>query len=257
MTNKYCKSVSCVLSSCCQTAEFQNTCPNRFERFRKGQTLYDADSAVFIILSGIGLVSIALGFEEQMQLALLGKGHIFGILTPFSEVRLKDTWDLSLRPLTDMEVCKIPCLGLRHYTKQHPSLLYNIIVASKGVVRSAMRQMWINSPRKIYDRVLRALVVLNELYGRDLTISHDDMALIVNADRPSVTLALDKLRDEGFVSLEYRRIGLNESLTSCELEITLKPDYDRLSMLPSLIDQNDGHSRRSPDLRPSLGARTH
>lgn len=234
-----CSTISCFLSSCCQKPEFQNTCPNKFETYRKGHTLYkESKDNVYIILSGVGLVSMHLGAdEEELQLCLLGKGQVFGAFTPFSRDKdEKSKWPVYLRAITDMEVCKISSRWLRQYTEQHPALLYEFISAGKALTRAAMRQAWIKSPRKIYDRVLRALVVLNEMCGKNLTISHDDMALIVCADRPSVTLALDKLRDEGFVSLEYRKISLNATLTSYELEFALKPDCDRLSMLPPFED---------------------
>jgi CRP-like cAMP-binding protein len=225
MTNKCCVSGSCFLSSCCQTAEFQNTCPNRFERFRKGQRIHleAKGGAICIILSGLGLGSLGLDSEEEaMQLALLGKGHAFG---PFSQDLAQDKLISSLQALTDMEVCKIPCQGLGHYTKQHPSILYNFMLQANSAVHMLLRQVWIKSPRRVYDKVLRALLVLNELHGEDLTVSHDDIALIVDADRTSVTRALDRLQDEGMVALKYRRVCLNTTLTSHELEFVLKPDY--------------------------------
>jgi DNA-binding transcriptional ArsR family regulator len=120
------------------------------------------------------------------------------------------------------------------------------MLAANSDVHGLMRQAWIKSPRRIYDRVMRALLVLNELHGKDLTVSHDDMALIIGADRPSVTVALNRLRDEGLVCLEYRRVRLNTTLTSHELESMLKPDYQRILLTPSLADKSNGHTRRSP-----------
>lgn len=236
-----CSNISCFLASCCQKTESRNACPNRFEKYRKGHTLFkETRDNVYVILSGVGLVSVHLGTdEEELQLALLGKGQIFGALTPFSKAEPgnESRWaSPCLRAITDIEVCKVSSRWLKQYTEQHPALLYEFMSAGKALTRAAVRQTWIRNPRKIYDRVLRALVVLNELCGKNLTISHDDMALIVCADRPSVTLALDKLRDEGFVSLEYRKISLNATLTSYELEFALKPGCDRLSMLPAFED---------------------
>ena len=248
MTNKCCVSGSCFLSSCCQTTEFQNTCPNRFERFRKGQEIYsDAkDGAVCIINSGVVAATFGLNSEEEaMQLALLGKGHAIGSVLPFVQYKLI----ISVQALTDVEVCKISCQGLRHYAKQNQSILYNFMLAANSDVHGLMRQAWIKSPRRIYDRVMRALLVLNELQGKDLTVSHDDMALIIGADRPSVTVALNRLRDEGLVSLEYRRVRLNSTLASHELESMLKPDYQRVLLTPSLADKGNDHNRRSPNMR--------
>jgi CRP-like cAMP-binding protein len=255
MTNKCSVSESCFLSSCCQTAEFQNTCPNRFERVRKGQRILNEkkDGAVCIILSGVGLGGLGLDSEEEaMQLSLVGKGHAFGITLPFAQDKLVTY----VQALTDLEVCKISSQGLMHYTKQNPSILYNFMLAANSGIHNMMRQVWIKSPRKIYDRVLRALTVLNEIHGKDLTLSHDDLALIVGADRPTVTLALDKLQDEGLVSLEYRRVCLNTKLTSNELEYVLKPNYQRICLRPSLADKSAGHTRQRPDIHTSSSTTT-
>jgi len=39
-----------------------------------------------------------------------------------------------------------------------------------------------------------------------LNITHEDLAEIVNADRPSVTLGLKKLQGQGLIELEYGKI---------------------------------------------------
>lgn len=245
MATKCCASGSCFLSSYCHLTEFQDTCPTRSEKFNRGQAVNIRGETVYIILSGVALGGISLeSEEEEMQLALLGRGDVHGMMTPFSESKVFS----SFHALTQLEVCKISALGLRRYTKQDPSILYSFMLGTGAGFHSMFRHSWIRKPRKIYDRVLRALFVLNELDGQDLAICHEDIALIVNADRPSVTHALDMLRNNGMVHLEYRKVHLNPTLTSRPLEFALKRDYVRAVLGSSLTNQTDDQRRRGSSI---------
>ncbi|SHN58589.1 Crp/Fnr family transcriptional regulator [Desulfitobacterium chlororespirans] len=174
--------------------------------------------------------------EEQLVLALLGKEYAFGLIAP-SKSRFPVSYHV--QTLTKMKACKIPFAGLKIYLSSDKSALQKIILANDLIANAFMRQQWIMNTNKIYDRVQRALLVLNTVEGRGwnripLNITHEDLAEIVNADRPSVTLGLKKLQSQGLIELGYGKIWLNNELDFFStLDGTWDANkYNTLSRLP-------------------------
>ncbi|TWH57282.1 CRP-like cAMP-binding protein [Desulfitobacterium sp. LBE] len=221
MNNQCSINHSCLFSSYCQNPGLQNTYPQKTETFKKGQIIYEEakDQNAYIIISGIGIMNMGIMYddtrvEEQLNLALLGKEYAFGSIVPS-----KSSFFVSyhVQTLTKMKVCKIPFAGLKLYLNNDKSLLEKIILANDLISNAFMRQQWIMNTNKVYDRVQRALMVLNTVQGKSwnripLNITHEDLAEIVNADRPSVTLGLKKLQSQGLIELGYGKIWLNNEL---------------------------------------------
>lgn len=221
MNNQCSINHSCLFSSYCQNPGLQTTYPQKIETFRKGQIIYEEakDQSAYIIISGIGMMNMGVMYndthvEEQLNLALLGKEYAFGSIVPS-----KSSFFVSyhVQTLTNMKACKLPYAGLKVYLSSDPSVLEKIFLANDLISNAFMRQQWIMNTNKVYDRVQRALIVLNTVRGKSwnrvpLNITHEDLAEIVKADRPSVTLGLKKLQSQGLIELGYGKVWLNNEL---------------------------------------------
>jgi CRP/FNR family transcriptional regulator len=210
-------------------------------RHRKGDIIsydFDTDHSVYIIIEGIGLASYYLESGEAMTIFILGRGQTFGELYPF----IVNRTPASFQALTDTMVCRISSSNLLQMVKKQNLELYNFVKAGGRNYHSFCRQLWIMNAQKVYDRIRRALVVLNNLNGKEegsrpLIISHDDLALIINTDRPTVTRTLNRLKDEDLVELGYQRLRLKNSLADYELEQIFNSDPEKTShyMLPKTL----------------------
>lgn len=221
MNNQCSINHSCLFSSYCQNPGLENMYPQKIETFKKGQIIYEEakDQGAYIIISGLGIMNMEIMYddthvEEQLNLAILGKEYVFGSIVPS-----KSSFSISyhVQTLTKMKLCKIPFAGLKVYLNNDKSVLEKIILANDMICNAFMRQQWIMNTNKVYDRVQRALVVLNTAQGKlwnrvPLNITHEDLAEIVHADRPSVTLGLKKLQSQGLIELGYGKIWLNNEL---------------------------------------------
>jgi CRP-like cAMP-binding protein len=242
MNNKCSISHSCLFSSYCQTPSLQNMYPCKIETFKKGHIIYEEakDQGTYIIVSGIGIMTIVIMYdnmylEEQLNLALLGKEYVFGSIVPSKSRHFINYY---VQTITNMKVCKIPDIGLQAYLEHDTSVLQKIIMANDMISNAFMRQGWIMNTNKVSERVHRVLIVLNTIQGKNwdrvpLNITHDDLAEIVNADRPSVTLALKKLQSQGLIELGYRKIRVNSKLDLFkQMRVSGVSKHETLSHLP-------------------------
>jgi hypothetical protein len=120
-------------------------------------------------------------------------------------------------------------------------MLYDFTLAGQSNGHALVRQVWIKKPRKTRDRVLRAIVILNEMHGRDcskvpLTVTHEELALIVDADRASVSACLKRLEGEGLIKLGYRKIWLSAALASEHLEVMVSREFEDSFIYPRFSD---------------------
>jgi hypothetical protein len=131
----------------------------------------------------------------------------------------------------------------------NPVVLYDFLVASQKNGFSWLRQAWITKPLKTCDRVLRAIVILAQLLGRDgdkgpLTVTHEDIASIVDADRASVSASLKILEREGLVKLGYRKIWLSDARGVKQMEVLLSQEFEQSMLYPRLSDLSARDNQR-------------
>lgn len=214
---------TCLLSSYCRSINANSTSFPTFENYKKGQRINaNTDKTTYVIVSGIGKATFSLGCNEILDIILLGKKQVFGEHLPFIQERISvEFW-----ALTDICVCKIPSAGLRKYARQNSLLLFDIVKASGSNYSASLSIRWIKNAPKLFEQTLRLLIVINAIsaeYPQDpIRLTHDDIALILNADRSSVSLALEKLRQEGIVEIGYRKICLKDSFAYHKLKQELK-----------------------------------
>lgn len=207
-------SFKCFFSSACivKSSNQGKTSSGKLLTFDKDDIISsncDKEKCIYIIVSGIGIVTSYLESGEVLTLCLKGKGQTFGEL-----FHLAENYPALLQALTELTVCKISAASL---LIDNPVMLNNILHAGMINFDGVSRLMWIMNAQRIYERIKRALIVLAELHNMNndmnnkknpLILTHDDLALLINTDRPSVTRALHKLKKEGFLDLGYQRLSV-------------------------------------------------
>ena len=218
-------SADCLFASDCVTRGFNES--RKILKFHKGDIIssdYEQERSIYIIVSGIGISNYYLESGEEITMCLMGKGQTFGEGFPFN-----GDFSISLHALTDITVCK---LSADYLLNGGSETLNNVILAGLNNYRAFARQVWIMNAQRIYERIKRILIVLTKLNDWEnnkvpLIISHADLALLINTDRPSVTRTLHKLEEEGFVELGYQQVEIINPVTACTMEDVFQTNLSR------------------------------
>lgn len=206
----------CFFASDCMSKKTNNF--KKLIKFNKDDIIssdYEKEKCMYIIVSGIGIAKCYLESGEEITICLVGKGQTFGEGFP-----VNGGYPITLQALTEITVCQ---LSENLLLNSGPGMLNNILHAGLINYRAISRQVWIMNAQRIYERIKRTLIVLAELHDWDsnkipLIISHADLALLINTDRPSVTRALHRLEKEGFIELGYQHLSINNPITFCTIE---------------------------------------
>ena len=164
---------------------------------------------VYVIKSGIWILFTLTETGEAIVFGLLGKGQTVGE----SEAFLSDRKAIYLKALTDVEVCQVPLESYRNSSLHSADLLVDVLCASMANMNSFCRFTWVMGERNVYRRVKKLMRVLIDAGmpidangAMTFDLSHDSIAQVLKTDRPSVSRALGRLEEEGFLVLKYRKI---------------------------------------------------
>ncbi len=180
---------------------------------KKGQGLFfqgDPHTGVWIIESGRIRTFYAGPTGREITLAYWSEGHFVGGPEVFG--RGRHVW--SADAMEDCELLFLSGMSLQQLVRSVPDVAIAVIqgLVSKGKCYSALIQML--GTRTVSERLRQLLVILADTNGRheggtiiiDRTITYDQVASIVGATRQWVTQSLDKLQNEGVLSVSRREI---------------------------------------------------
>ena len=212
--------------------------------FKKGDVLFKAmgnEESTFIILSGVASAISHLPSGEVVTICLLGKSYTIGEIEPFFTQKIYYV----IQALTPMTVCQIRTHDLVYLVDENPSLLKQVISAVENNSHAFARQLWVMNAQRVHERIKRFLSVFIKMSGNNhaeplVCLSHDELAVLINTDRPSVTRALHKLEEEGFVKLGYKKLKVIGHLPTEDLDLNLNFRFDPLSRNISLLE--NGHT---------------
>jgi len=165
-----------------------------------------------LVLDGLLVHSIVVASEPRSE--VIGPGDV---LRPWDEdgsiasVRFESEWDV-------IQPARIAVLDARVVTFASRWPQFMLAVVSRTVRRShwLALQMAINDLRRVDDRLLLFLWHLADRWGRvrpdgvlvPLPVTHDVLAQLVCAQRPTVTSALRRLTDAGLLTRRRDRTWL-------------------------------------------------
>jgi CRP/FNR family cyclic AMP-dependent transcriptional regulator len=180
--------------------------------FGRGETVYtpgDASEVVFVLLEGrMRLYGMAGG--QELTFEVVRASTMFGIASLME--RTHDEYALALEP------SRVGMLGLHdfwHLIRQNPEVnarLVKVLGERLRMTRSRMADIALKeTPARlaslIFDLVQSEGVVTREGHYKIVAHhTHEQLAAMIGATRGSVTRALGKLQDSGYVRLNRRRI---------------------------------------------------
>ncbi|NPV78458.1 MAG: Crp/Fnr family transcriptional regulator [Anaerolineae bacterium] len=211
--------------------------PAGLEYYKKGEMIFygeDPEQAVLIMQSGIG---VAFNFQtngEVMIIGIVGPGIMIGEVEALFHIK----YPYVVKALTSVTVCKLYGPHLVQLVKENMSCLSQVVAAIENNDHSLGRQLWIMNAQRVQERLRRAIVIManfRAFSGEDMTLplTHDDFALVVNTDRPTVSRCLKRLEDEGFIQLGYQSITVsgNVRLNDIDMNFRILPAGGNRSLL--------------------------
>lgn len=176
------------------------------------------EQRVFVIRSGIYSCVSNLETSREIPISLLGRGYVIGLSELYIPREIASSY--YLRALTPGTVCSFSAKAVRRRLEELPPTLSNSIISCSliNLTSAAYTQVKTLSRSLAGDRIAMLLLRLRELAAREnrtletIDITHGNIASLVSSDRVSITRALHKMEEAGFVELGYRSVKLTDAI---------------------------------------------
>jgi CRP/FNR family cyclic AMP-dependent transcriptional regulator len=182
--------------------------------YRKNQIIFleeETGSYMYFVLSGKVKVAKAGAGGKETILAIHRAGDFFG------EMSLLDgkTAPATVSAMEDAKIISVSGSNFHKYLMHNEKVMLQII----NVLCARLRQVWQTqsmSSSTAEARIRNGLLQLARRHGIrdargtiiDLKITHQELAEMVGTSRETVTRVLARLREEGIIQVEQRRITL-------------------------------------------------
>ena len=185
--------------------------------YRKNQIIFleeETGSYMYLVLSGKVKVAKAGAGGRETILAIHRTGDFFG------EMSLLDgkTAPASVSAMEDAKIISVSGSDFHKYLMHNEKVMLQII----NVLCSRLRQVWQTqsmSSSTAEARIRNGILQLARRHGIrdargtiiDLKITHQELAEMVGTSRETVTRVLARLREDGIIQVDQRRITLIDS----------------------------------------------
>jgi CRP/FNR family cyclic AMP-dependent transcriptional regulator len=185
--------------------------------YRKNQIIFleeETGSYMYLVSSGKVKVSKAGAGGKETILAIHRAGDFFG------EMSLLDgkTAPATVSAMEDAKIISVSGSDFHKYLMHNEKVLLQII----NVLCARLRQVWQTqsmSSSTAEARIRNGILQLARRHGIrdargtiiDLKITHQELAEMVGTSRETVTRVLARLREEGIIQVDQRRITLIDS----------------------------------------------
>lgn len=163
-----------------------------------------ADSeAVYFITEGSVRVFRSTKDGQEINLAILGPGEIVG------EMALIDHEPRSayVQTIRDTTLLYLTAANFSEILNKHPEIATRLLATLSRKIRSLDDHLESLTTTNILERTEKTLNVLKQYFAHgEITLSHEELALIIGATRARVTEALDLLSSQNKIKLDQRSI---------------------------------------------------
>jgi CRP/FNR family transcriptional regulator len=175
----------------------------------------DRGDTLYILKSGRVKISKITEDGREKTLALMQPGEFFGEMAIFDEQPRSATAEV----LDEQAV--VFTLNKRDFERliiEHPTIALKIMRDLTRRIRLVNQQVEDLAFKDVHERVASTLKSLAEVEGRpigakvliNLKMTHQDLANMVGSSRETVTRALNRLQDEGIISISHQQITINQ-----------------------------------------------
>ena len=181
--------------------------------FRKKETIYlpgQPGNHVYLLKKGVVKISRITNDGRELTLALLKPGEIFGELEAMGE----GNRDGQAEAHSDVLICALNKNDLMNMLKMKPDLgirLSKLIGFRRHTIENRLENLVF---RAIPEKLAALLLELSEQFGEEslegikinLSLTHQDLANLIGATRPTVSETLIDFKNKGLIDVKGKSI---------------------------------------------------
>ena len=158
---------------------------------------------MYIIVEGLVKIFRFTDDGKEMTIAVKGDGDTVG------ELSLLDD-DLRAANVQTLKLTKVLILrreAILVILSQYPTIAMNMLKNLAKIVRESNNYVEGLVSQSLLQRTERILQIISgHFLNKSITMSHEDLALLIGGTRPRITEALHELKRQGKISLTYKSI---------------------------------------------------
>jgi CRP-like cAMP-binding protein len=178
-----------------------------------------------------GLISLVVDLArgEHVQIAMIGRQSIFGVLSAFGDpTALNSAVVMVPGPASTIDVER-----LRAAADQSPTFRSILIRQALAVYAQVQQTAGCNASHTVESRLARCLLQTHDLSGGcKLVLTQEAMAQMIGARRNSVSLVASTLQQANYIHYSRGHIDILDieglKKTACECYASVKAQYERL-----------------------------
>jgi CRP-like cAMP-binding protein len=183
---------------------------SRMHEYPRGQVILGADpdpNLVYFVKAGRVKISSYSPDGKEQILALLERGDLFGDLAPHEPVG-----PTRVEAFDSCVVCTLQRTVFEDIIRNTPEVALQVIRILARRLRAAEREIEDLALRDVPGRLAAVLLRLAEEYGEEqdrgirlaLRLTHQDLANMIGSTRETVTMMVNRFRDEGLLAVDQR-----------------------------------------------------
>lgn len=175
----------------------------------------DVGDTLYILKSGRVKIAKITEDGREKTLCIMQPGDFFGEMAIFDNLPRSATAEVIDDAATVHTVAK---RDFERTLMDHPSIALQIMRDLTRRIRQVNQQVEDLAFKDVHERVASTLSHLSKSEGRqigskvliNLKMTHQDLANMVGSSRETVTRALNRLQDEGVISIAHQQITINQ-----------------------------------------------
>jgi CRP-like cAMP-binding protein len=217
-------------------ADFRRLCPHlRTVPVAVKQVLHPRNKPIKeIFFPNDGVVSITAVMKDgaMVEVATVGDEGLLGINVLFGG-NMANGETMMQVPGTNAEVMSVEAFT-REFDRRGP--FYECVQRySRGLLTLMMQSTACMALHSVHERCCRWLLMTHDRVRRDdFQLSHEFLAMMLGATRPTVTVVAGTLQRAGLIEYTHGHIRILDrerlEATSCECYATVKSHFDRLGL---------------------------
>ncbi len=189
----------------------EKTFPKKSIIFHEG----DEGDTLYILKSGRVKISKITEDGREKTLTIMQPGDFFGEMAILDSLPRSATAEVLDEPATAFTVNK---RDFERIIVETPLIALQIMRDLTRRIRQVNQQVEDLAFKDVHERVASTLFHLSRSEGRpmgtkvliNLKMTHQDLANMVGSSRETVTRALNRLQDEGIISIAHQQITINQ-----------------------------------------------
>ena len=187
---------------------------------------------VFFPNGGVASITTVMKDGAMVEIATVGDEGLIGIGAFFGGDEVSTETMIQV-PDTDAEVMSAEAFKIE--MDRHGPLYYSVLRYWQGLLTLIMQSTACMALHPVQDRCCRWLLMAHDRVRQDeFALSHEFLAMMLGATRPTVTVVAGTLQKSGLIRYKHGRITIvdREGLegSACECYATVKAQFDRLGL---------------------------